>query len=267
MKLHPSRRRSGGRRLNVFHALMMCWALISPVTDEKRQLVKRYPEKPMERRIVNAFQTASRGFAFKEKNTFKKEAEIMTRLGMFRNLLSIAALAAVVMFVGFTQASADVRHEFPYVFFDDKSKVMVGDDVAKDIKQFFYDAEKAIRDKNLDALMSLYSNSYSNGPHDKESIERVWKYVFDRFDKLYTKHNMRFLTSSSPEGSAMIIRCSGILMGTPKGEAEAYSIALDHWINNDHVLAKEADGKWRIVGTAGKEQRRFGFDKPIHPLF
>ncbi|MGK7346459.1 MAG: hypothetical protein ACNS63_11710 [Candidatus Nitrospinota bacterium M3_3B_026] len=163
-----------------------------------------------------------------------------------------------------TWAEAGSR-EYPYVFFDQKSKDLVGEKVAGKLIDFFHKAEQSIRDKDIDALMSLYSESYANGPHTKESIERVWRSVFERFDRLYTKHNMRFLTSSN-ESPAVIIRCSGILMGTPKGESDAYSIALDHWINNDHVLARE-NGAWRLIGTAGKEMKRFGFDKPIHPLF
>jgi len=161
--------------------------------------------------------------------------------------------------------SPPMEHEYPAVYFDGESKKLVGDKVAKEISVFFNTAENAIRTKDLDKLMSLYSDSYSNGPNDKEAIKRVWKWVFGRFDNLYTKHNMTFISASSA-APAMIIRCSGILMGTPKGENDAYSIALDHWVNNDHVLSNE-HGQWKIIGTAGPEQQRFGFSKPIHPLF
>lgn len=147
--------------------------------------------------------------------------------------------------------------------FDSNSQKMIGEKDFKEITQFFHDAETAIETKNLEALMDLYSDNYINGPHKKDSVKKIWETLFSQFDSMYTMHNMRFVTTSTDNG-AMIINCSGLLMGIPKGEQEF--IALDNWVNNDHVFAKE-NGKWRLIGTSGKEQKRFWFDKPLHPLF
>lgn len=147
--------------------------------------------------------------------------------------------------------------------FDSNSKKMIGEKDFKEIHQFFHDAEAAIETKNMEALMDLYSDNYINGPHKKDSVKKIWETIFSQFDDLYTMHNMRFVTSSSDSG-VIIINCSGLLMGVPKGEMDL--IAIDNWVNNDHILAKE-NGKWKLIGTSGKELKRFWFDKPLHPLF
>ncbi len=147
--------------------------------------------------------------------------------------------------------------------FDAHTKKMVGEEVFKEINRFFHDGEMSMETKNMNALLDLYSDNYVNGPHKKESVKKIWEVLFSKFDDLSTMHNMRFITTS-PESNVMIIRCSGLLMGVPKGEKEL--IAIDNWVNTDHVLAKE-NGKWRLIGSSGKEKKRFWFDKPLHPLF
>ncbi len=151
------------------------------------------------------------------------------------------------------------------VHFDGATEKKYGKELLAELSTFFHNAELAIETKSMDKVMAVYSDSYINGPHNKESLIPIWKRIFKDFDHLYTKHNMRIITEDK-NSPVMIIRCSGILMGTPIGEDKAVAIALDYWINSDHILAKE-DGVWRLIGSTGKEQKRFGFDKPIHPLF
>ncbi|MBI5186992.1 MAG: hypothetical protein HZA01_14875 [Nitrospinae bacterium] len=169
----------------------------------------------------------------------------------------------LIFCLGPALAGADQLSEHHYLKFDPHTQKMVDAKVFKEINNFFHDAEAAIEAKNMDALMGLYSDSYINGPHNKESVKKIWESIFSNFSGLATIHNMRFITTSAAN-NVMIIRCSGILMGIPKGEDGL--IALDNWVDNDHVLVNE-DGKWRLMGSSGKEQKRFWFDKPLHPLF
>lgn len=172
----------------------------------------------------------------------------------------------IVMFLFFCNvqwANAVHLSEQHSLNFDSSSRTVIGEKNFKEISQFFHDAEVAIETKNMEALMDLYSDNYINGPHKKESVKRIWKTIFSQFDGLYTMHNMRFVTSSADSG-VIIVNCSGLLMGIPKGESGF--IALDNWVNNDHIFAKEK-GQWRLIGTSGKELKRFWFDKPLHPLF
>jgi len=146
---------------------------------------------------------------------------------------------------------------------DPVSKKMIGEKVWGEIHEFFTKAEVAIETENMSALMDLYSDNYKNGLHDKSSIKRVWKRMFEQLNNMATIHNMRFITTT-PESNVMIIRCSGLLLGVPAGERNL--ITIDNWTDGDHVLVKEK-GKWKLMGTTGKERKRFWFDKPMHPLF
>jgi hypothetical protein len=146
---------------------------------------------------------------------------------------------------------------------DPASKKKIGAKVWGEVKQFFTDAETAIETENLEMLIGLYSANYNNGVHTKESVKRVWKRIFKQLSNMATIHNMRFITTT-PNSNVMIIRCSGLLLGVPQGEKNL--ITVDNWTDIDHVLSKE-DGKWKLIGTSGHEQKRFWFDKPMHPLF
>jgi hypothetical protein len=60
--------------------------------------------------------------------------------------------------------------------------------------------------------------------------------------------------------------------GGKAGDASGYSAKIakfrvDKWFNNDHVLTKEDDGKWRLIGSTGTKKERLYFSTPLHPLF
>lgn len=186
-----------------------------------------------------------------------------------KNGLRVKPLMVIVVglfvFIGPVHAAnlALELSEYHAINIDPASKKKIGEKVWGEIKQFFTDAETAIETENMDALMTLYSDTYQNGDHVKESAKQIWTRIFDRFDNMATIHHMRFIPSS-PESTAMVIRCSGILLGIPDGGKEL--ITIDNWINSDHILEKE-NGKWKIIGSTGKERKRLWFDRPMHPLF
>lgn len=185
---------------------------------------------------------------------------------VFRASLVVAGIFSFVFAFAPSWPSPAIAEAFDSehsVHFDANSEKLVGENTMKEVSQFFMDAEKAIAAKDLDRLMAFYSDNYANDVHNKASVRLIWKRLFESFDKLYTQHNMNFVSISS-DGQIIVIRCSGVLMGTPK--SDNFSTALDHWINNDHTLMKES-GKWKIMGTSGQEMKRFWFDKPLHPLF
>ncbi len=146
---------------------------------------------------------------------------------------------------------------------DPSAKELVGERVFDEVMAFFHNAEKAIEAKDLTALMNLYSENYSDGEHDKKSAEQIWKRIFSTFDAMATRHNMRFV-NISPEKGLVIIRCSGLLVGMPKSGKGV--IAIDNWNQQDHVLIQEG-GRWRLIGSFGRQRKRLWFDKPMHPLF
>ena len=151
---------------------------------------------------------------------------------------------------------------------DPAAKQQLGEKTFNEVMAFFQAAEEAIETKNLEALMDLYSEDYSNGGHDKKSVEKMWKRIFPTFKTMATHHNMELVNLSAAKKDAsrdtVVFRCSGLLMGVH--DPQKGLITIDNWTRQDHVLIRE-DGKWRLFGTYGRERKRLWFDKPIHPLF
>lgn len=172
-------------------------------------------------------------------------------------------LTCICLFILFT-GTAVADHKYSDVFsltIDPAAEKTLGEKEFKSVMDFYHEAEKAIETKDLDALMARYSDRYQNGEHDKAAAREIWSRIFDTFSSLAARHNMELVSSKD---GVLIIRCSGLLVGIPAGEK--YSITVDNWILEDHILKKE-DGKWKLIGNAGRERKRLWFDKPMHPLF
>ena len=175
----------------------------------------------------------------------------------------IMVMALLVVFSSGAVFAKRGLSEFFSINIDPYSRKQVGNKTWKKVEKFFLNAEQAIEAENIDDLMALYSTSYKNGDHRKDGAKQVWKRLFAKFDLLATHHNMRFITTT-PDSKVMIIRCSGLLVGIPKGEKNL--ITIDSWTDADHVLDSET-GEWKLIGSSGLERKRFWFDKPMHPLF
>jgi hypothetical protein len=146
---------------------------------------------------------------------------------------------------------------------DPKSRERLGEQTYQEVLTFFHDAEVAIETKNIDALMDLYSENYTDGQHNRDSAREIWTRIFATFDTMATHHNMK-LVNVTEKRNVVIFRCSGLLLGVP--DIKRGSITIDNWNQQDHVLALE-NGKWKLLGTYGEARKRLWFDKPMHPLF
>lgn len=192
----------------------------------------------------------------KRADVMQVDLGAVSALGLLMVLMMAMALMLHPM-------EANAKESDSHVHFDHKSVKVVGEKVVNEIVEFYRETDAALEAKDLDRLMNLYSDAYQDGPNDKKMIREIWSHIFARFEKLYTRHNMRF-ADISEDGGTVVIRCSGVLMGATK-EDNKFSRALDHWMNNDHVLVKE-DGKWRLKGTVGKKELRFWLKSPSTPL-
>ena len=131
--------------------------------------------------------------------------------------------------------------------------------------KYFRDAERAIESENLEDLMALYSERYTNRGQDRKFAEGVWRKIFDDFDGVSTRHSMQLLTYDETTGRPVVVlECSGLLQGTPK--AGGRPVTIDTWDEQWHVLVDE--GGWRLYGNSGESRQRFGAgDRQTHPLF
>ena len=146
---------------------------------------------------------------------------------------------------------------------DPESRTRLGDEVYQQVMGFFHDAELAIETQDLDSLMELYSDNYTDGLHDKDSAKEIWTRIFKTFNTIATHHNMK-LVNITAQKNVVVFRCSGLLLGVPS--IDKGSITIDNWNQQDHVLALEG-GEWKLLGTYGRARKRLWFDKPMHPLF
>lgn len=183
------------------------------------------------------------------------------------NRLAITCGASVLIAASiFTGTASGVEHQLSdkySVHVDPAAKKQLGENTFNEVMAFFDSAEKAIEAKDLESLMALYSDNYSDGEHDKKSARQIWEKIFSRFERMAMHHNMK-LGKVSSDKNMVVFQCSGLLLGAPDPKERPNTI--DNWTNQDHVLVKEA-GKWKLIGTYGSERKRLWFDKPMHPLF
>ena len=132
----------------------------------------------------------------------------------------------------------------------------------------FDQAEEAIRSRDLDSLMSLYSDRYASNGLKKADVRQIWAELLHNYDLISNVHTFSAIRSVSQDGKALVeIHCSGALWATNKNSKER--IPIDSWHQERHRLVKEK-GVWRIVGntadtTSGRRPPMFG--TAPHPLF
>ena len=180
----------------------------------------------------------------------------------------IASLAGVFFITGFAIGAEHKLSDKYAMEVEPSAKQQLGAQTYSEVMAFFHEAEKAIETKDIKTLMSLYSENYTDGEHNKKSAEEIWERIFATFDMTSTRHFMN-LVKVAEDKNMVIFRCSGLLLGVPKPDSKMKqqgSITIDNWALQDHVLVKEA-GKWKLIGTYGTERKRLWFDKPMHPLF
>ena len=180
----------------------------------------------------------------------------------------IATLAGVCLIAG---AAVGAEHKLSDEYameVDPAAKQQLGEQTFNEVMAFFHEAEKAIETKDIKTLMSLYSENYTDGEHNKKSAEEIWERIFATFEMTSMRHFMN-LVKVAEDKNMVVFRCSGLLLGVPNQNTKMKQkgpITIDNWALQDHVLVKEA-GKWKLIGTYGTERKRLWFDKPMHPLF
>jgi len=177
--------------------------------------------------------------------------------------MALLALSALCLSPGTAAAENEGLSENFSIHIDPEAKKVLGETAYAGIATFFNSAERAVEDKDLESLMELYSERYTDGQHNKESAADVWRRIFSTFDSMATHHDMK-LISVSGKRNVVILRCSGLLLGVPDFQENA--ITIDTWDQQDHILANE-NGAWVLLGTYGETHERAGADKPMHPLF
>ena len=142
----------------------------------------------------------------------------------------------------------------------------VDPDTLKELLSTFEQAEQALKTRDLDGIMALYSDDYLYHGLKKADVRKIWKQLFDHYKELEDFHTFSIIrTGGSPGKLAVEMTCSGVIWGTSKDTT--LRSPVDSWYEEIHNLRKE-NGRWRIVGNMGGESIPvLQFGVAPHPLF
>jgi len=137
--------------------------------------------------------------------------------------------------------------------------------IVAEVMAAFDRADEAMRQKDLDGLMSFYASDYNYHGLKKADIRKVWQDLFDNYRDIGSTHMFSFIRMSAPSsGPSVEITCSGSLYAT--SELSKLQVPIDSWYQEMHFLVKE-NGAWRIRGNTGETPKVLPFGTAPHPLF
>jgi hypothetical protein len=147
----------------------------------------------------------------------------------------------------------------------DTGAVVQADAEAMDrIEEVFTRAEDAIAEKDLDALMAVYSEHYRDQDHTKAEMRNIWKRFFEQYDRIDTLHAFSRIIVTPGNPPTADITCTGALWATVGGTDKRVNLSL--WAGDIHHLRYEG-GAWRIVGQGRNGPNRPEFGTAPPPLF
>lgn len=175
-----------------------------------------------------------------------------TRLAGVMIILGFAWLGSPLLVNGMTQIPPD-------------AKIQADQQTILELTSTFDQAEEAIRSRNLDSLMELYSDHYRYHGLKKLDIRNIWDELLSHYDFISNIHIFSSIKRVEQDGQARAeITCTGALWATSKNTKDR--VPIDSWHQEVHHLVKE-NGAWRIIGSTEGTPRPRMFGTAPHPLF
>ena len=138
-------------------------------------------------------------------------------------------------------------------------------DVLKELVAAFDQAEMAVQQGNLEALMLFYAEDYNYHGLKRPDVRRVWAEVFDHYGKITSRHVFSdFKIVQTGSRKQAFVTCTGGLYGADK--ASGTPITIDSWVGEVHSLVKEHD-RWKFRGNVRGSPSAPATSAPHHPLF
>ena len=143
-------------------------------------------------------------------------------------------------------------------------EIRADDKTVDQIVGAFDRVQAAMDAKDLKGLMASYSDHYSHGGLTKKDLEKFWKDIFARYNRIIGHHIFTKIVVMPGKEREATVTCTGALWGTKteKGKREP----LDSWFEEEHRLVLE-DGSWRIAGAGLDATRLPEFGTAPHPPF
>lgn len=133
----------------------------------------------------------------------------------------------------------------------------------EEIMATFKKAEDALEERNLEALMALYSKDYTYHGLTKEDIRKIWKDLLAHSHRIASEHRFSKIVVGDGKNPRAEVTCTGSFWTT---DETAKRVNIDSWYEEVHYLVYE-DGAWRIRGHAGEASKATLFGTTPHPLF
>ena len=146
-----------------------------------------------------------------------------------------------------------------------KTEVRADPATVEAILDTFNQAENSLEGKRVSDIMAFYATHYQNRGLRKEETSRIWEDLFNRYDRLSSRHLFSRIVVD-PAGKTATVTCTGALIGTPAFRKGAEPVQIDTWFEANHYLILE-EGEWRIIGHDPSEKERDSFGSAIHLLF
>lgn len=147
---------------------------------------------------------------------------------------------------------------------DQRAEINADERTVMDIVATFNRAERAIREKNLDALMDLYSDSYRYHGLSKDDVRKLWARLFARYNTILIYHLFTRMIVKSGQPPTAELTCTGYARGNDM--ETGWRVRLDSWVFETHHLVLE-EGVWRIRGHVDEPSSALEFGSTVHPLF
>ena len=136
----------------------------------------------------------------------------------------------------------------------------------KELLAVFERADRAVRNRDLQGVMAVYSDRYNYHGLKKADIRNIWKNLFDNYEDIDSTHlfsRIAPVVSVGPDHSVEIT-CSGSVRAVSR--ISRLRVPIDSWYGEVHYMIKE-DGIWKIRGNLGDVQTVLPFGTAPHPLF
>jgi hypothetical protein len=188
-----------------------------------------------------------------------RHVTIMKRRGLLKIILILAGALILTQCRPSTPVAAAVEFA-PEVGADADQPVI------KELVAAFDEAEAAVKEADLDALMKFYPTTYNYHGLKRSDVRRVWEEVFLHYRDISSSHVFTELKLVQADGVRKAYHtCTGGLYGTEKQTGKP--LTIDSWVREVHYLVKE-EGVWRFLGNAGGASRSTPpASAPHHPLF
>ncbi len=143
--------------------------------------------------------------------------------------------------------------------------IEVEDPVVREILATFQQADDAIRRRDLNGLMNVYSGHYNYHGLTAKDIRAVWADLFSEYQDISTVHLFSHIAQvGSGSRRTVEVTCTGHL--SARSKTSGLVVPIDSWHEEIHYLVHE-DGRWRIRGNAGERPSVMPFGTAPHPLF